>query len=267
MIESHRIPRELQILLLAQLRNLPMEKTRFQRTAYHGKSNNVVVGLNWSFQGTRLGARTMSVLPYIRVVTQVVQKLFPEFAYTTISTNRDFPGYLHIDGKNVGPSVMLTVGEAITGGELWYDGKVIPTAGMAICFDGNNPHMTLPYSTCGSRWSIVCYAFKSWSQVPHLLPKLLHIGIPAIRRHLPVWATVRMQHPTTQKQRLICARRLIQNEIHLGILPANCTALLVKPKSKAYNWVAKNFDRSKRRSKNTENHHIASPTTSYGKDR
>ena len=46
------------------------------------------------------GGFSMSVLPYIRVVTQVVRKLFPEFAYTTISTNRDFPGYLHIDGKN-----------------------------------------------------------------------------------------------------------------------------------------------------------------------
>ena len=71
---------------------------------------------------------------------------------------------MHVDKKNVGPSVVIALGDH-TGGEIWQasakiDGQEIFGGPIfahneAHYFDGNVPHCTLPFE--GERYSIIAY--------------------------------------------------------------------------------------------------------------
>lgn len=83
----------------------------------------------------------------------------PAFRYTSIQINKNYPGNLHVDRSNAGASLMLTVGgKSLRGGELWCNGQVLPTANRFIAFDGNDPHVTLPYR--GTRYSVILFTFS-----------------------------------------------------------------------------------------------------------
>ena len=84
--------------------------------------------------------------------------------YTTVQINRNYPGNLHTDRNNAGPSAMITVGAPhFRGGELYYNGKLHKTHGRCVFFDGRMPHMTAPYKN-GPRYSIVMYTTKDACQ-------------------------------------------------------------------------------------------------------
>ena len=90
------------------------------------------------------------------IVNAIMKRYFPSFRYSTIQINKNYPGNLHVDKLNCGMSVMITVGSSdLEGGELYYEKKLIPTADRLIYFDGNLPHMTLPFK--GTRYSLVLY--------------------------------------------------------------------------------------------------------------
>ena len=86
------------------------------------------------------------------------------FLFSSILVTKDSEYGLHVDGKNVGRSVIITLGNH-SGGELWsasatIDGESVP--GGPICahnephfFDGNVPHCTLPF--VGERYSVIAY--------------------------------------------------------------------------------------------------------------
>ena len=51
--------------------------------------------------------------------------------YTTVQLNRTYPGNLHTDRNNAGPSAMVTVGGPdLKGGEIYYNGKIHSTIGQ-----------------------------------------------------------------------------------------------------------------------------------------
>ena len=121
--------------------------------------------------------------------------------------------------------VMITIGEGVTGGELWYDGRKVPTLGRAVLFDGNLPHMTLPYT--GTRYSIVCYTFKAWVSKRCLLSQLRVMGFPT--RQLLYWQKERKKYIGTGKKRIKDARTKAIQQMACGEIPLSQQRLLVKP--------------------------------------
>jgi hypothetical protein len=228
MLESRGLHKQEQQKLLGLLDTLQIQGAyRFDRTIDRSRTCSRVIGMNWSFRGATVLPIPNGAEDYVRVVHAIVAKTFPGFTYTTINTNKNFPGYLHVDSKNVGPSVMITVGRVVQGGELWYEGQRVPTLGQALLFDGNLPHMTLPYKGEGARYSIVCYTYKGW--VVNLLRELRTMGFPAWQ--LPEWDHERRKYRHTAKQRIEDARTKIEQQIAQGEIPLSQQRLLVKPVS------------------------------------
>lgn len=105
----------------------------------------------------------------------------PEFPYTTVQLNKDYATKMHVDGNNHGPSFIIGLGD-YTGGEVWIldengtveveipctlrgwphlrpgtkvKGRLEDCHNKWVKFDGNTPHMTMPYK--GSRISLVFF--------------------------------------------------------------------------------------------------------------
>ena len=175
------------------------------------------VGMNWSILfGPSPGKRTFDEdnKKAISVICGIVKKLFPDFYFCSIHMNKNFPGNLHVDGLNCGPSVMLTVGENVKGGDLWYNGTVFPTLNRALYFDGNLPHMTVPYT--GERYSIVCFTLKSWvsskDKIGHCA-QLRSLGFPAPVNRLPTWSKEKIAFYGKREDRLLKAQKQIRGQI------------------------------------------------------
>lgn len=111
---------------------------------------------------------TLTRKPHGRSLAKLLGKYMrqkhPKFKFTSICVNRNWPGTLHVDRNNSGPSMMLTVGSpGLKGGNLYVHklkggSKVLKTANKIVHFDGNDAHMTFPYS--GTRYSMVFYTIK-----------------------------------------------------------------------------------------------------------
>lgn len=105
--------------------------------------------------------RTVDGTPLCQMLTRYMRQNYPNFQFTSICVNRNWPGTLHVDKNNLGESKMLTVSSPnMTGGDLYLHtlkggGKMLKTNNRVITFNGNDPHMTQPYK--GTRYSIVYY--------------------------------------------------------------------------------------------------------------
>lgn len=98
--------------------------------------------------------------PYLEDVFNEFKNLyFPDFEYTSVQMNRNFPCPRHIDSKNVGESVLLNIGE-YEGGELvveYEDGdKIIDNKNSIYRFNGSKYyHYVRPFT--GTRYALVFY--------------------------------------------------------------------------------------------------------------
>jgi hypothetical protein len=148
----------------------------------------------------------------LRCVNTAVHRRFPNFRYTTIQMNVNWPGQLHVDRQNVGPSVMLTVGSAVQGGELFvYDprsrqGVVHETLNRLLPFNGQHPHATLPYS--GTRYSFVLFTGTYYADFPSR-PKDLAL-LRGLLFALPTRAEARAARGTPRRRRTLL-RVLLQD--------------------------------------------------------
>ena len=104
------------------------------------------------------------------------QSRWREFDFTSVTINRNHAAALHRDSGNLGPSVIVTLGE-YSGGELrtfpgddgfanpasfaWDDGLVVQTNDFEV-FDGNVLHGNSPF--LGERMSVIYFMS---SQVDH----------------------------------------------------------------------------------------------------
>lgn len=110
-------------------------------------------------------SRTKHGTELCKILGKFMQQKYPKFHFTSICVNRNWPGTLHVDKNNLGPSKMLTVGSnTLQGGDLYIHtlsggGKLIKTQNRVVTFNGNDPHMTQPYH--GTRYSIVFYTTSS----------------------------------------------------------------------------------------------------------
>jgi hypothetical protein len=59
--------------------------------------------------------------------------------------NFNYAAKKHVDGNNIGPSYIMSIGDH-TGGNLWTaDQGVLSCRNQWKLFDGNQEHMTLPF--------------------------------------------------------------------------------------------------------------------------
>jgi hypothetical protein len=88
------------------------------------------------------------------------QHLPPDFEFTSIQVNKNYNSALHVDSNNLGPSYVVGVGD-FTEGQLWVEGLgVTDVKGKWTAFDGNIPHMTLPFS--GTRYTFIFFTHMSY---------------------------------------------------------------------------------------------------------
>tara|TARA_Y100001973_G_C5172768_1_gene320075 strand:+ start:165 stop:929 length:765 start_codon:yes stop_codon:yes gene_type:complete len=181
------------------------------------------VGILHSFrQGPRVGVKTK--WPHLQdaqsACISMAKKYVPDFEYTSIQINKNFAGALHVDRGNVGPSTMLTVGTDMNGGNLYIHGVgTVKTKNKFIFFNGNVPHMTLPYS--GKRYSIVYFTHTSAKSVLYKNPKdVNHIkkmgyNVPSKKRFKSMYKDYRNDFSTTSASRLDVARQNMPKNIKL----------------------------------------------------
>ena len=69
---------------------------------------------------------------------------------------------LHVDSNNMGPSLIVGVGNYV-GGSVWIqDMGAENVKEKFIEFDGNVPHATLPFA--GTRYTLVFFSHSSWAK-------------------------------------------------------------------------------------------------------
>ena len=84
---------------------------------------------------------------------------------------------LHVDSSNMGPSLIVGVGNYI-GGSVWIqDMGAESVKEKFIEFDGNVPHATLPFA--GTRYTLVFFSHSSWAKAkPMDQLQLRNYGFP-----------------------------------------------------------------------------------------
>ena len=104
--------------------------------------------------------KCMELYPHLKDVYEEFASLyFPDFTFTHIQMNKNFPCPRHIDSKNVGESILVCLGD-YTGGELQveFDDKIvkIDNKNNMYRFNGSKYyHSVLPFE--GVRYSLVFY--------------------------------------------------------------------------------------------------------------
>ena len=148
------------------------------------KIASLALGLVHDFRtGPSLSTAAQEWINLTRLLSTFFHQRQSAFRFTTIQVNFHFQSRLHVDGRNAGPSWIIALGE-YTGGQLFVmddDGdttivvkdEVIGRHDIAVGsrlrgrlhnirhrwhkFNGNVPHMTMPYK--GERFSLVYYNF------------------------------------------------------------------------------------------------------------
>jgi hypothetical protein len=107
---------------------------------------------------------------------------------------------MHVDGNNLGPSYVVGIGD-FTEGQLWVEGKgVIDVHNTWTAFDGNVPHMTLPFS--GNRFTFIFFTHMSYKKSR---ASCLAFVKAAIRFPTPKASRYKANYPP-KKARLAAAR-------------------------------------------------------------
>ena len=140
-------------------------------------------------QGLFVSANSVLFPELTRLLTWFAEGVDPTLAFSSIHINRNFPGEVHVDRFNDGPSLMFACGD-YCGGELFIQcpkpkqgiahfyprgkpdpdareidggnddempGFRLPTKRRWLRFDGNCAHGTFPYCTTNARYSIVYF--------------------------------------------------------------------------------------------------------------
>jgi len=198
-------------------------RTTSDMTEHGHQREAFCVGILHSFrQGPRVGVKTS--WPHLQdaqsYCLDIAKKYVPDFKYTSIQINKNFAGALHVDRGNVGPSMMLTVGKDMKGGNLYiHEAGTLKTQNKFIFFNGNVPHMTLPYS--GTRYSIVYFTHTAAKAVFYKNPedvkqiKKMGYNIPSKKAFKVLYKNYKEDFSTTSASRLALARQHMPEKIQL----------------------------------------------------
>lgn len=108
-----------------------------------------------------LGGRTRGPSRYnkkfpelLSSIQELMKHYHPDFDYTTIQVNKNVQSKGHVDQNNVGPSIIIALGD-FTGGELVIEGKPSNIKNRFKKFDGRLGHWVAPFK--GTRYSLVFF--------------------------------------------------------------------------------------------------------------
>ena len=114
-----------------------------------------------------------------------------EWYWSSITLNEGYASKAHVDGNNVGPSIIRSFGSH-DGGELqyWPDGPcndpaILNPAGKEslTVFDGTKHHGTLPYN--GERYSVIFYLRRGLDRAsPGTFKELQALGFNPLEREV-----------------------------------------------------------------------------------
>jgi hypothetical protein len=108
-----------------------------------------------------LGGRTRGPSRYnkkfpelFQAIKELIEYYHPDFEYTTIQVNKNVQSKGHVDQNNVGPSIIIALGD-FDGGELMIEGKPSTIKNRFKKFDGRLGHWVAPFK--GTRYSLVFF--------------------------------------------------------------------------------------------------------------
>ena len=102
------------------------------------------------------------------------KRLFPNFEFTSVQINKNFKCPKHFDGKNLGNSMIMALGN-FTGGDLFVSGKRVDIKYKPFIFNGSlEEHWTDDFE--GDRYSVVLFNLKQTCK--------WKIAIPSYKRAL-----------------------------------------------------------------------------------
>lgn len=103
-----------------------------------------------------------------------------DFPFSSLQINFNYAAKKHVDGNNIGPSYIMSIGDH-TGGNLWTaDQGVLSCRNQWKLFDGNQEHATLPFK--GTRISFIAFTHGLYNKVcPFVKKQLLAMGFNAAR--------------------------------------------------------------------------------------
>jgi hypothetical protein len=145
-------------------------------------------------QGPQCSLATQCFPNVARVLTRWCNASLPKtrdgkhFPYSSIQVNYNYAAKKHVDGNNIGPSYITSLGSH-SGGQLWTaDQGVIDCRGRWRLFDGNKEHATEPFAPVahaegpGERISFIAFAHGSYSTLKlEVVSELKALGFPAAR--------------------------------------------------------------------------------------
>jgi len=86
-----------------------------------------------------------------------------EFPFSSLQVNYNYAAIKHVDGNNIGPSYIMSIGDH-TGGALWTaDQGVVECHNRWKLFDGNQEHYTKPFK--GERISFIAFAHEQYNKL------------------------------------------------------------------------------------------------------
>jgi hypothetical protein len=139
--------------------------------------------------GMQLSAVSQNFPHMIKLVCAWTAKELPDFPFSSLQINYNYAANKHVDGNNIGPSHIISLGDH-AGGELWVadtfveketdKGTVLRGGGgesVVKChrawklFDGNSEHYTMPFRASEGkaaplRVSIVAFSHASYNKMP-----------------------------------------------------------------------------------------------------
>ena len=149
--------------LLKELNKL--EFPQQTRSNVGGTYKGFVLGriTSWAGTGDKSGYRKIQSIKtgqpkykeVYKLARQLIKEHDPNFKYTTIQFNKNHKSAKHVDGRNVGMSMMIGLGN-YTGGELSVEGVKHDIKYKPVIFDGKNKEHWVEFFT-PDRYSIIMY--------------------------------------------------------------------------------------------------------------
>ncbi|KAK7230829.1 acetylcholine-gated cation-selective channel [Aureococcus anophagefferens] len=117
--------------------------------------------------GVRVSEETRDRPRLARLLAAYGRAVLPrELPLPPIQVNANYRSAMHCDGGNVGASAICAFGD-FTGGNLWtHDRGLLRVDGAsrgARYFNGNMPHMTMPFD--GERYSLIYFCCGNWGSL------------------------------------------------------------------------------------------------------
>ena len=145
-------------------------------------------------------SQVSSAYPHLcKLITGWVKTSLPEdFPFSSLQINYNYAARKHVDGNNIGPSYIRSLGKH-TGGELWTADafveatdedtgekyvkggggqQVLSCSGGWKLFNGNAEHYTKPYQ--GTRISFIAFSHNAYNKLStRVASKLKELGFTA----------------------------------------------------------------------------------------